>query len=276
MRRGAEVVDRYAVVGNPVAHSRSPEIHRMFAQQTGARLRYERMLTTAEEFDTCVTTFFAEGGNGLNITLPFKEQAYALATDLDAAARRAAAVNVMQPGDEGLWGGNTDGIGLVRDLTQNHGVAPLGLRVLMLGAGGAARGVLGALLDAGVAQIVIVNRTHDRAQKLVQSSPDPRLSAVRVSDCDGRFDLVINATSASLRGEIPEIDARLLEGTRLCYDMVYAHLDTSFVSWAKAQGAPAVDGLGMLVEQAAESFFIWRGVRPETASVLNAVRRTLA
>lgn len=269
-------MDRYAVVGNPVAHSRSPDIHGMFARQSGALISYERILTSAEEFEACVTGFFASGGKGLNVTLPFKQQAYALAKDLDDAAGQAGAVNVLMPKPAGVWGGNTDGIGLVRDLMQNHAFALAGLRVLMLGAGGAARGVLGALLEAAVAEIVIVNRTHERAEQLAEIwSEKGRVRAAHMQRCGNAFDLVVNATSASLQGEVPAIDERVLGSASLCYDMVYAPRDTAFVTWAKAHDARGVDGLGMLVEQAAESFFIWRGVRPSTTPVVEAMRQAL-
>ncbi|MEE9253624.1 MAG: shikimate dehydrogenase [Pseudomonadales bacterium] len=269
-------MDRYAVVGNPVAHSRSPDIHHMFARQTGAALSYERILTTTEQFDVCVTGFFASEGKGLNVTLPFKEQAWALAENLDDAARQAGAVNVLMPKAAGIWGGNSDGIGLVRDLMRNHAVALAGMRVLVLGAGGAARGVVGALLEAAVSEIVIVNRTHARAQTLAEIWSDSRVGAARMQQCRGTFGLVINATSASLQGEVPEIDERVLDATSLCYDLVYAPRDTAFVTWARTRGARGVDGLGMLVEQAAESFFIWREVRPNTTPVVRALRQALS
>lgn len=265
-------MDRYAVVGNPVAHSRSPDIHRMFAEQTGESLSYDRILTSVEKFDACITAFFQSGGLGLNVTLPFKQQAHDLAGELDDAAREAGAVNTLMATPDGLWGGNTDGTGLVRDLTRNHDVALAGLRVLVLGAGGAVHGVIGALLRGGVAEIVIVNRTHDRAVRLARRWSDPRIRAVRSEACVDSFELVINGTSASLRGEVPKIGESVIGSACLCYDMVYASEETAFMTWASSRGARAVDGLGMLVEQAAESFYIWRAVRPRTPPVVQALR----
>jgi shikimate dehydrogenase len=265
-------MDRYAVIGNPVAHSRSPEIHAMFAAQTGELLRYDRIEARAENFETRVSDFFAGGGKGLNVTLPFKQRAHDLAIVLDDAAREAGAVNILMPRDHELWGGNTDGIGLVRDLTVNHGIVLQGARILMLGAGGAVRGVLGALLASGAQEIVIVNRTHDRGEALAAHWSDPRVRAERAEDCRESFPLVINGTAASLRGQVPAIGAQVLDAECFCYDMVYANEDTAFVAWAKSRGARAADGLGMLVEQAAESFFIWRGVRPLTTPVMDALR----
>ncbi|MQM38285.1 Shikimate dehydrogenase (NADP(+)) [wastewater metagenome] len=268
-------MDRYAVMGNPIAHSRSPEIHRLFAEQTGEAVRYERILVPEDSFAGAVAEFEAAGGAGLNVTVPFKGDAWALADTLSERAERARAVNTLIISDAGLYGDNTDGIGLVRDLRDNHGVTLAGARVLILGAGGAARGALPSLLEEAPASVHIANRTAERARELATAFAD--LGAVTGSGYEAlaemRFDVVINATSAGLAGELPPLPDTLLAPGACCYDMVYADEPTAFVRWARAHGAAvAADGLGMLVEQAAESFFLWRGHRPRTAPVIEALR----
>lgn len=271
--------DRYAVFGNPIAHSKSPQIHARFAEQTGQALVYSAELIAADDFEAAVERFLQGDGKGLNITVPFKERAWALAQWRSERAERAGAVNTLYRLDDGrLAGDNTDGIGLVRDLTVNHGIALQGARVLVLGAGGAVRGVLQPLLAAGVASVLIANRTPARAETLaaqfaelgpVQGCGFEQLPATA-------FDLIINGTSASLQGALPPLPAALVAPTTACYDMMYGAEPTPFCRWAQAQGAAAaLDGLGMLVEQAAESFRIWRGVQPNTAPVIAALRAAL-
>jgi shikimate dehydrogenase len=268
--------DRYAVIGNPIEHSKSPQIHTMFARQTGQNIEYTRMLAEPPRFTATVEDFFRDGGCGLNVTVPFKEMAWNLAETRTSRAELAGAVNTLflAPADR-LRGDNTDGIGLVRDLQQNHGLQLGGRRVLLLGAGGAARGVLGPLLEAGPDALRIANRTASKAVELAQKFQ--HLGLVTGSGLDAlsgeRFDLVINATSAGLGQAVPEIPDDLLAAGAGCYDMMYADTATAFQTWGYAHGAAdSWDGLGMLVEQAAEAFFVWRGVRPDTAPVINSLR----
>lgn len=266
--------DQYAVVGNPIAHSKSPIIHAMFAEQTGAALIYERMLAPVDQFAPTVRAFFARGGKGLNVTVPFKLEAFLLSVRHTPRAESAGAVNTLWMRDGQLWGDNTDGVGLVRDLTRNLGVAIEGRRVLLVGAGGAARGVLRPLLEAEPDELVIVNRTRLRADELAeQGAAIGRTRAVDFMHIDGQFDLVINATSASLAGDIPPLPAHVFAPQACAYDMMYADKPTLFMEYAQTIGAArASDGLGMLVEQAAESFFVWRGVYPATAHVIEELR----
>lgn len=275
------MTDRYAVVGHPIAHSKSPRIHRLFAEQTGQDLSYEAILAPLEGFAETVRRFQAEGGKGLNVTVPFKQEAWALAEERSAAAERAGAVNTLSLGGDGrIRGDNTDGVGLVRDLTRNHGLTLSGRRLLILGAGGAARGVLQPLLQAEPAEVFIANRTAEKAEALAAEFADERIPLAGggfEALAGRRFDLIINATAAGLAGELPPLPGSCLAEGAWCYDMLYGPEPTAFVRWARAQGAAgAVDGLGMLVEQAAESFFIWRGVRPRTGPVIEALRRDAA
>ena len=264
------MTDRYAVIGNPVAHSKSPAIHAAFAGQSGQDMEYGRLEAPVDGFEAAVEAFRRAGGRGLNVTLPFKEQAFRMASSVSARARAAEAVNTLKFTAAGIEGDNTDGVGLVRDLRENLGVALEGRRLLIAGAGGAAQGVLLPLREAGVASIVVANRTAARAEALAARFPGVR--GCGYADLAGeRFDLVVNATSAGLSGEAPPLPAGLLAAGGVAYDMVYGR-DTPFLAWARAAGGRAVDGLGMLVEQAAESFFVWRGVRPDTAPVLKALR----
>ncbi len=272
------MTDRYAVFGNPIAHSRSPDIHARFATATGQDLVYERQLVPLDGFAAAAEKFFREGGKGLNITLPFKREAFAWATRLTDRARRAGAVNTLARLDGGVLGDNTDGAGLARDITVNLGWPLAGRKVLVLGAGGAVRGVLEPLLARGPAALVIANRTVARASELAADFSD--LGTVRgcgFVDLQGQsFDLVINGTSASLAGDLPPLPAGLLAPGARCYDMAYGREPTVFMAWAAQQGASAVaDGLGMLVEQAAEAFELWRGVRPGTGPVIAWLRRGL-
>ena len=273
------MTDRYAVIGNPIAHSKSPAIHAAFAAQTEQDLSYEALLAPLDGFADAVAAFRASGGRGMNITVPFKEEAWRLADRLTERARLAGAVNTFVFSDDVL-GDNTDGAGLVRDL-ETLGCRLPGTRVLLLGAGGAARGVILPLLDAGVARLFIANRTADKARALQAqfASRDRRgaLGAGGWADAaEAPYDVVINATSASLSDEAPPLPAGLYAPDSLAYDMVYGRGLTAYLKQAREQGAARLaDGLGMLVEQAAEAFALWRGVRPDTAAVRATLRAAL-
>ncbi len=268
--------DRYAVMGNPVAHSKSPQIHHMFAEQTGQSLQYDAILVPLDGFAGAVCDFFEAGGKGLNVTVPFKQEAWQLVDDLSPRATRARAVNTLVWRTDGtLSGDNTDGIGLVRDLVANLRLELRDKRILLLGAGGAARGVLAPLLEQRPEQLDIANRTVQRAEKLAEEFSDlGELQGCGFEALDGStYDLVINATAAGLSGEVPPLPEGVISGRTVCYDMVYGAAPTAFVSYALQRGASAaVDGLGMLVEQAAASFRIWRGIQPDTAPVIAALR----
>ena len=274
-------MDRYAVIGNPIAHSKSPWIHAAFARQTGQALRYEALLAPLDGFARTVAEFRAHGGRGLNVTVPFKLEAFALAERHTARAELAGAVNTLAFGSDGILGDNTDGAGLVRDLTAKLGCTLAGRRVLLLGAGGATRGALLPLLDTQPARLVIANRSVDKAEALAELFR-PRAGHTRLEGCGfaalagQRFELVINATAASLAGALPPLPPGLYADDALAYDMMYGREHTPFMRAALADGAARVaDGLGMLVEQAAESFALWRGVRPDGAPVLAELRRQL-
>ncbi len=270
------MTDHYAVMGNPIAHSKSPSIHTLFAAQTGQDLDYTAILVAPGKLDSAVREFAANGGKGLNITVPFKEDAWRLATTRSERAERAGAVNTLVLGAGGdHFGDNTDGVGLVRDLCVNHGVALAGKRLLLLGAGGAARGVIEPLLESGPALLVIANRTPGKAVELArQFCTLGRVEGCGLEAVSGQdFDIIINATAASLTGTVPQIDAATIRPASFCYDMMYGSKPTAFMNWASALGAQHVaDGLGMLVEQAAEAFLLWRGIRPDTAPVIAALR----
>lgn len=272
--------DHYGVVGHPVAHSWSPFIHGMFAKHTGQNLTYRLYDVTPEEFRERIVGFFAGGGRGLNVTLPHKIAAAEMANELTPRAARARAVNTLVARSDGsLLGDNTDGAGLVHDLCDNLGVVIIRRRILVIGAGGATRGVLAPLLTLEPAELVIANRTQDRAQALATDFQDMgRISGVEFHDIpSGAFDLVVNATSASLRGEVPDVPASVIGKETVCYDMAYGKSDTAFLQWAQGLGcARAIQGWGMLVEQAAESFRVWRGIRPPTAPVLAALKERAA
>ncbi|PKO63849.1 MAG: shikimate dehydrogenase [Betaproteobacteria bacterium HGW-Betaproteobacteria-17] len=264
------MTDRYAVFGHPIAHSKSPLIHAAFARQTGQDMTYEAILAPTDGFADSVAAFIAAGGRGANVTVPFKEQAFALANRLSRRAQRAGAVNTLSFEADDMIGDNTDGAGLVADLTRNLHCAIAGKRILLLGAGGAARGVIGPLLDQHPAAFVIANRTVSRAQALAELF-DHGLTACGFDAADTPFDLVINATAASLAGDLPPLSPRVLTADTLAYDMMYGR-DTPFLAFARAHGAATADGLGMLVEQAAEAFDLWRGVRPDTGPVIASLR----
>jgi len=270
------MTDSYAVFGNPIAHSKSPLIHAAFARQTGQDMVYSAMLVPLDGFREAVSAFRAQGGCGANVTVPFKEQAYALATSHTPRAQAAGAVNTLKFEADGLLGDNTDGAGLVRDLVANLGFSLAGKRILLMGAGGAARGVILPLQEQQPASVFIVNRTADKAIALAQSFGEQRnLSgggyAAFSGTCAGTFDLVINATAASLAGDLPPLPEDVFAPNALAYDMMYGK-DTPFLVFARTHGARTADGLGMLVEQAAEAFYVWRGVRPDTASVMQMLR----
>jgi len=265
------MTDRYAVFGHPIAHSKSPLIHAAFARQTGQDMTYEAILAPKDGFADSVAQFIAAGGRGANVTVPFKEQAFALANRLSPRAERAGAVNTLTFDAGGIFGDNTDGAGLVADLTRNLHCALAGKRILLLGAGGAARGVIEPLLEQAPAALVIANRTVGRAQELAGLF-DRGVTACGFDGIDAPFDLIINATAASLAGELPPLSPRIVATHTLAYDMMYGR-DTPFLGFARAHGAATADGLGMLVEQAAEAFYLWRGVRPDTAPVIAALRQ---
>ena len=270
--------DLYAVVGNPISHSKSPRIHSLFASQTGEPVEYTAIQAPLEDFAGTVRKFFERGGKGLNVTVPFKEQAWQLASRRTERAEKAGAANTLFIDSEGsLTADNTDGRGLVTDITVNIGKELAGQRVLVLGAGGAVRGVLGPLLRESPAELTIANRTVAKAEALVDlfgdESGDTSLSACGFEQATGPFDVIINGTSASLQGDLPPVPPSIIGADTLVYDMMYSLTTTTFNQWAIDQGARHVhDGLGMLVEQAAESFFVWRGVRPQTAPVIDVLR----
>jgi shikimate dehydrogenase len=267
--------DRYAVIGYPVAHSRSPFIHAMFARQTGQNLTYERLEAPPQAFDRVTREFIAAGGRGLNVTVPHKEAAALLVDRLTRRAARAGAVNTIVVTPDGLLGDVTDGVGLVRDLRYNLGLDLLGARIRLVGAGGAARGVLEPLLAERPQRVDLVNRTVDRAARLAALfAADGNVRAGGLDAfAEETADLVINATSASLEDTVPYVPGFVVGAATVCYDMAYGPEGTAFTRWAAAAGAiRAVQGWGMLVEQAAESFELWRGVRPETAAVLRALQ----
>jgi len=275
-----QMSDRYAVIGNPIVHSKSPLIHAAFARETGQDMDYGRILGNLDDFTGDVRCFFAEGGRGMNITVPFKEQAWKLVDERSQAAETAGAVNTLISLDGGrLRGDNTDGIGLVRDLTENHGFTFRAAHVLLLGAGGASRGVMRHLLETGLASLAVANRTASKAVDLAAAgyALGPVIGC-GLDDLRGRrFDLIINATSAGLDGAVPAIPEDCLAPDGWTYDMLYGDAPTPFCRWGTEHGAARVlDGLGMLVEQAAESFYLWRGARPSTRMVIAQLRGVAA
>ncbi|WP_371324076.1 shikimate dehydrogenase [Dechloromonas sp. ZY10] len=278
------MTDLYCVFGNPIAHSKSPAIHSAFAAATSQDLRYEARLAPLDGFAASVAEFVAGGGRGANVTVPFKEEAFRLCTRRSARAELAGAVNTLNFADGEIVGDNTDGAGLVRDIVANLGVALAGRRVLLLGAGGAARGVIEPLLGERPQSLTIANRSADKAELLAEifqknaSTVNATVNGGNYEKLAGhRFDVVINATSASLAGASLPLPPDLFAAGSLAYDMMYGKGETPFLALARSQGAArSADGLGMLVEQAAEAFRLWRGVRPVTAGVLANLRATLA
>ncbi len=266
------VIDRYAVMGYPVAHSRSPVIHRLFAVQTGQNLQYELLEVAPEKLESAIKQFARTGGKGLNITLPHKSEVTRFVDDMSERASTAGAINTLVFKNKEVYGDNTDGVGLIRDLKENLEIELEGANILILGAGGSTRGIISPLLEEKPESIVIANRTMDKATALAQifSAQGP-VSAVSFKNVrtPPEFDLVINATSAGVKGETPPYPEHAISNKTICYDLSYSMRATPFSSWAKEQGAAkSYMGWGMLVEQAAESFYLWRGVRPDTATVL--------
>ncbi|MGV3629181.1 MAG: shikimate dehydrogenase [Betaproteobacteria bacterium] len=269
--------DHYAVIGNPVAHSKSPDIHAMFARQTGQDIVYDRLLAPLDAFEATAKKFFREGGKGLNVTVPFKPEAWGLVNSHRGDALDAQAVNTITPENGKLIGDNTDGIGLVADITKNLGFEITDKRVLLMGTGGAAYGVMFPLMRE-TQTLTLAYRTLEKAQKLVKTVENHQgvtVTGLEAKPYNGlageQFDIVINATSTGLSGERLSLPEDIFAAGALAYDMVYGR-DTPFLAFARQHGARAVDGLGMLVEQAAESFHIWRGVRPQTAAVIQKLR----
>lgn len=267
------LIDRYAVFGHPIKHSKSPRIHGLFAEQTGQALEYTTQDVPAEQFSDAAENFFSEGGKGLNCTVPLKELAWSYADRKTERAQLSKAVNTLalQP-DGSILGDNTDGIGLVTDLLTNHAIPLSGIRILILGAGGASRGVIAPILEQSPQALVIANRTVDKAVKLATEfhGKDSSITGCGYEALENKqFDLILNATSASLSEQLPPLPAGLLAAGGNCYDLAYGNEPTAFVRWGlENHAAKSLDGLGMLVEQAAEAFFIWRGVRPKTRPVI--------
>lgn len=273
------MTDLYAVFGNPISHSKSPVIHRQFAEQTGQDMHYTRQLVNDGEFEKAAQDFFAQGGKGLNITVPFKLNAFEFAQKRTPRAERAGAVNTLALlGNGTILGDNTDGIGMIHDM-HNLGWEIEGKRVLILGAGGAVRGILQPLLEEQPARVTISNRTFSKAEELAKNFLD--LGDIQAKAFEqlqnDNFDIVINGTSASLHGELPPLPEKLLAANASCYDMMYGAEPTVFLQWAKNHGATQIaDGLGMLIGQAAEAFYLWRQIRPEVVPVITSLRRQLA
>ena len=273
------MTDRYAVVGNPIAHSRSPEIHAAFARQTGEDIEYSRLLAPIDGFRATLEAFRAAGGKGVNVTVPFKLEAFDLADEVSQRARDAEAVNFLEFEAGRIRADNTDGVGLVRDIVHNLGFRLAAKRVLLMGAGGAAQGVLTPVLEREPSILTIANRTVEKALRLAETyrrkavAASSVLSGLGFDELAGHhFDLVINATSTSLQGALPPLPAEVFAAGALAYDMMYGTGPTPFLAFAAAHGAKTSDGLGMLIEQAAESFLLWRGVRPDTAPVIALLR----
>lgn len=265
----------YAVFGNPIAHSKSPLIHAEFARQTGQDMDYRAILAPLDDFAGAVAAFREQGGAGANVTVPFKHQAYQLVSRHTERARAAEAVNTLKFENDGaILGDNTDGAGLVRDITGNLDFPLAGKRLLLVGAGGAASGVMLPILQCGPQELVVVNRTVEKAVRLADGfRQHGNVLGCGFDGIAGSFDAVINATSASLHGELPPLPDHLFNPGALAYDMMYGKGDTPFMAWARAHGADHIaDGLGMLVEQAAESFYLWRGVHPDTRPVIEQLR----
>jgi len=264
----------YGVVGNPISHSKSPSIHQAFSLQTKQSIEYKPFLVAVESFEQAIADFITSGVSGVNVTVPFKEDAWAVATKLSKQAKLAGAVNTLSFKDGEIFGDNTDGIGLVSDLKNNHGFDFSGKKVLVLGAGGAVRGVLGPIILEKPASITIANRTLSKAQQLTQIFVDDfSISSTEYADLDTSYDLIINGTSASLNNELPPIPDVVVGSHSVLYDMMYSNQTTTFNQWGQALNAGnTIDGLGMLVEQAAEAFYIWRGIRPVTNEVFAKLR----
>ncbi|TDO97363.1 shikimate dehydrogenase [Marinomonas balearica] len=266
-------MDQYVVVGNPIAHSKSPAIHATFAKQTGQDMNYSTLLGEDAQFENQVRCFFSEGGKGMNVTVPFKERAYALCDVLSPRAKLAGAVNTLMLGKNGkVYGDNTDGAGMVRDIVHVLGQSLEGKRILIVGAGGAVRGVLDPVLAQNPLSVTVANRTVSKAETLAEAFG---CQASSFEALEGTFDVIINGSSASLSGQLPPLKDELVGAHTWCYDMMYGKEPTVFLKWAQTLGAKGADGLGMLVGQAAEAFFVWRHVRPEQAPVIEQLRREM-
>ncbi|OUS24169.1 shikimate dehydrogenase [Thalassotalea sp. 42_200_T64] len=269
-------MDKYLVFGNPIAQSKSPAIHQMFAEQTKQSMHYDKFLSNVDDFVKDIESFKLAGGKGANITAPFKEQAMKMCDQLSSRAQAAGAVNTLIFSKQGITGDNTDGVGLVNDLITQQ-VTLTGKKVLLMGAGGASRGVILPLLAQNPEQLIIVNRTTDKAMQLAKRFDDPRLTVITFAETEKHsFDVIINATSASLSANLPALSANAITAQTVCYDMVYGKQLSPFLIWCQQQGAKQViDGLGMLVGQAAESFYLWRKVSPEPLPVMQRLRDQL-
>ncbi|ETX12199.1 shikimate 5-dehydrogenase [Marinomonas ushuaiensis DSM 15871] len=266
-------MDQYAVFGNPIAHSKSPDIHMHFAKETQQGINYMRILGDDVEFENQVRAFFEKDGKGLNVTSPFKDRAFAMCDVLSSRAKKAGAVNTLMMGKNGeLFGDTTDGVGMVRDIVETHQQSLKGKRILIIGAGGAVQGILDNVLAENPSSVTIANRTVEKAQVLAEKFG---CLASSFEALEGAFDLIINGTSASRSSSLPPLKDELANERTWCYDMTYGKGTTVFLQWAIDHGATGADGLGMLVGQAAESFYIWRQVRPDMASLLNAMRQQL-
>lgn len=266
-------MDQYAVFGNPIAHSKSPMIHSHFALKTQQELTYTTILGDDLAFEQQVRDFFLAGGKGLNVTMPFKERAFAMCQVLSKRAQLAGAVNTLMMGKNGqLFGDTTDGVGMVRDITLNHNQPIKSKRLLIIGAGGAVRGVLQPLLEEAPSSVTIVNRTVEKAHRLAEQFG---CVASSFEDLTGSFDMIINGSAASMSGSLPPLKNELIGEQTWCYDMAYAKETTVFLEWAFKLGAQGADGLGMLVGQAAESFYLWRQVRPETTELIAQLREQM-
>lgn len=269
-------MDQYRVYGNPIKQSKSPFIHQQFAKQTNQAINYQSELVVVEEFENVIGEFLNAGGKGANITVPFKEKALAICDQLSERAKLAGAVNTLSFVDGSILGDNTDGIGLVNDLL-NHSVELKSSRILLIGAGGAAKGVVLPLLEQQPHSIVVTNRTETKAKALCEQFNDSRVVSMSFTQANQQqYDVIINATSAGLSSSKLPISTQIINNNVVCYDMVYGKSDTPFIELAKQFNAKlTIDGLGMLVGQAAESFYIWRNTKPETESVLRAIRHKL-
>jgi len=269
-------MDVYGVIGNPINHSKSPKIHLLFGQQVGHDIYYQKIPATDENFISTIETFFTEGGKGLNITIPFKEKAFHLADSLSNNAQSCGSVNTFTFSEDGrIHGESTDGIGLIKDL-ENNQISLENTRILILGAGGATRGIVPALFSSSVRSIVLCNRTMEKAELLQEEFLPYGETIYQASEeLSGSFDLIINATSASLSGEIPDMPDTIIPGS-VCYDLAYTYGETPFQKWTKQNNSEkSLQGWGMLVEQAAESFYIWRGVRPKTEEIIQKLQAEL-
>lgn len=269
-------MDRYAVLGHPITHSLSPQIHKLFAAQTSQNLSYEGIELPVTSFETRVWQLFKDGYSGFNVTVPFKEDAFDFVDEMTDRAKRSRSVNTLKKLEDGrIFGDTTDGVGLIKDLTENLCWSLQNSSILILGAGGAVRAVIEPLLDADPSQLVIANRTLQKVEELADDFPE--ISPCAFDELSGQFDIIINGTSASLSGQIPPLPAGLINGGTRCYDMMYGKAPTAFLRFAQENQALALaDGLGMLVSQAAESFNIWRGIRPDIKKVIAELRHSLA